>query len=221
MVGILTYTERELRQRCSDDHLPVVLFIHVQFTLSPPLTKPRILFLHQYQTKTCSLGFIADYDRNGWDAGDPKFSGDYFVPGAPVEGWAMKWTDSGGTKTGINKGLTYSANSASADEITPIAFEVTSKDNIQSALWVGVKDSMEITKVTQFDGDKLFFTTSVVIKNTGAAPLTNLYYMRSVDPDQEQVSKSMSERHQRWIYLPRQSPGYQSPAKSYFFCNSN
>lgn len=32
------------------------------------------------------LGFIADYDKDGW-GGSPGFAGDYFVPGAPVEGW--------------------------------------------------------------------------------------------------------------------------------------
>lgn len=33
------------------------------------------------------LGFIADFDKNGWDTSSPGFAGDYFVPGAPVEGW--------------------------------------------------------------------------------------------------------------------------------------
>jgi len=70
--------------------------------------------------------------------------------------------------------------------MTPVAFDITSKGNKQSALWVGNKNSLEVTKVTQFDGEKLFFTTSVVLKNTGTSALTNVYYMRTVDPDQEQ-----------------------------------
>lgn len=32
------------------------------------------------------LGFMADYDKNGWSAGTPGYSGDYLVPGSPVEG---------------------------------------------------------------------------------------------------------------------------------------
>ena len=36
------------------------------------------------------LGFVADYDKDGWTNaltyGDPYYSGDYFVPGTPVEG---------------------------------------------------------------------------------------------------------------------------------------
>jgi hypothetical protein len=32
------------------------------------------------------LGFIADYDKNGFFSTSPGYAGDYFVPGAPVEG---------------------------------------------------------------------------------------------------------------------------------------
>ena len=31
------------------------------------------------------LGFIADYDRNGF-VGSPGYAGDYFIPGYPLEG---------------------------------------------------------------------------------------------------------------------------------------
>lgn len=32
------------------------------------------------------LGFIADYDKNGFSTSSPGFAGDYFVPGVPLEG---------------------------------------------------------------------------------------------------------------------------------------
>ena len=33
------------------------------------------------------IGFICDYDKNGFsEASLPSFSGDYFIPGAPLEG---------------------------------------------------------------------------------------------------------------------------------------
>lgn len=32
------------------------------------------------------LGFIADYDRNGFASSSPGYAGDYFVPGFPLEG---------------------------------------------------------------------------------------------------------------------------------------
>lgn len=32
------------------------------------------------------LGFIADFDRNGFSSSPPAYAGDYFVPGTPLEG---------------------------------------------------------------------------------------------------------------------------------------
>lgn len=32
------------------------------------------------------LGFIADMDKDGFAVGNPRFAGDYFVPGTPLEG---------------------------------------------------------------------------------------------------------------------------------------
>lgn len=74
-----------------------------------------------------SAGFIADYDRNGWSSGSPAFSGDYFIPGSPVEGWVAEWTDGGNFAT-VNKGLV--GGSAMSDT----AIEVTSHGNKQVSL---------------------------------------------------------------------------------------
>ena len=35
--------------------------------------------------------------------------------------------------------------------------------------------------------DNLHFSTSVTLKNEGSSAIENVYYMRTVDPDQEQV----------------------------------
>jgi hypothetical protein len=35
--------------------------------------------------------FGADYNKDGFGAGSPtSFSGDYFMPGAPLEGWSLQ-----------------------------------------------------------------------------------------------------------------------------------
>ncbi len=38
---------------------------------------------------TNALGFVADYDSNGWSVGTPPYFGDYFLPGTPQEGWSV------------------------------------------------------------------------------------------------------------------------------------
>jgi hypothetical protein len=35
---------------------------------------------------TGQLGFIADFDRNGFNSSSPGYAGDFFVPGGPLEG---------------------------------------------------------------------------------------------------------------------------------------
>ena len=126
------------------------------------------------------LGFIADYDKNGF-SGSPGFAGDYFVPGAPVEGWVVQFEESGSTKKAINMGL-YSMSG-----VVPQSNEITSTASTQSTLWVGKYRDLKVSKVTQFDNDDVYFTTSVTLENTGSTPLTNVYYQRTVDPDQERV----------------------------------
>jgi hypothetical protein len=41
--------------------------------------------------------------------------------------------------------------------------------------------------VTQFNDDSVYFTTTVTLQNIGTSTVTNLYYMRTVDADPEQV----------------------------------
>ena len=42
-------------------------------------------------SNTGSMGFVADYGRDGWEEGSPPYSGDYFTPGSPFEGWAVEF----------------------------------------------------------------------------------------------------------------------------------
>ena len=37
------------------------------------------------------LGFIADFDKNGFATSSPGFAGDYFIPGIPFEGKIIYW----------------------------------------------------------------------------------------------------------------------------------
>ncbi|CAM9786495.1 unnamed protein product, partial [Ectocarpus fasciculatus] len=138
-----------------------------------------------------NLGFIADFGRDGWGVASTKypygkFAGDYFVPGSPVEGWILQWTRSDGVKESrFQEGL-ISDWYGYARGMNPSTFQITSTPEIQSSLWVAQSGDVEVTKVTQFGNDNLFFTTSVKIQNIGSSAISNFYYMQTVDPDQEQ-----------------------------------
>ena len=55
----------------------------------------------------------------------------------------------------------------------PSKFIITSTETEQSVMWIGSHGQLEVKKVISFDVDKLFFTTSVVIKNIGNTTITD------------------------------------------------
>ena len=130
------------------------------------------------------LGFVADPAQDGWTVGTPPMYGDYFVPGTPQEGWSIQvngvqsdaWLQNlqftGSGYTGSLSGTTLSFNSSG---------------NIRTGVWRGqTTNPLQITQTTRLDTTKLYFTVNVKIVNNGAAPANNVYYMRTLDPDNEE-----------------------------------
>jgi len=60
-------------------------------------------------------------------------------------------------------------------DLSPSEIRISSSEGRQSVLWLGRVGPLEIRKVIQLQTDKLYFTTSVVVKNVGATALKNLY----------------------------------------------
>ena len=125
------------------------------------------------------LGFISDPGKDGWAVGAPNYVGDYFLPGSPQEGWdiqvgniwAKAWRGSGGTS--LTGGLT-GANT----DYSVVGTEVR-------GTWEGLLGDLAIKSVTKIKKDKLYFVTSVTLTNTGATTIKDIYFDRTVDPDQE------------------------------------
>ena len=138
------------------------------------------------------LGFVADYGRDGWDVpeiidpGDPPpYSGDYFLPGSPEEGWMVEWTDAEGAEKQF-----HNFGAEGDFDVPQTSLSVTSSGSTQSAVWEGTAVSgdrqLRIIQTVSFNEDDLFFVMNVVMTNVGTATLRSLEYMRNVDPDQEQ-----------------------------------
>ena len=77
---------------------------------------PHVLMLVPLFVKTL---FLPLYPPNSTPPPSPPspFSGDYFVPGSPVEGFVTRWTDGDSTVTYDNKGLISGSNQIDADSI--------------------------------------------------------------------------------------------------------
>lgn len=58
---------------------------------------------------------------------------------------------------------------------------------VSKGIWKGTQGALGIRQTTVLDTNKLYFTVNVVLTNTGATPLNNIYYLRTVDPDNEQT----------------------------------
>ncbi len=67
-------------------------------------------------------------------------------------------------------------------------------DTVGSSLvgtWQGMFDSIAITQVTTLNMDSLFFGIQVTMTNLGSTPRENVYYLRTVDPDNDQVQSGV------------------------------
>lgn len=135
------------------------------------------------------LGFVADYGRDGWTTGTPNFWGDFYLPGTPQEGWAIRV---GATETEayipsfLTFGTTGYSTSVPAMTGTNISY-VNAGGGVSKGIWKGTRGALDIRQTTILDTNKLYFTVNVVLTNTGTTPLNNIYYLRTVDPDNEQT----------------------------------
>ena len=125
------------------------------------------------------LGFVADPAMDGWAVGSPAYMGDYFLPGSPFEGWEIQVNSSRSQQFNLTAGgFTGSCTG------TNIAYSATG--STVSSTWQGNYDSLQITQVTSLDTSALFFKMSITLTNLSVLGVDNIYYFRSLDPDNDQ-----------------------------------
>jgi len=137
-----------------------------------------------------NLGFVADPDKDGWTVGTPPYFGDYFLPGDPQEGWAVQLE---GKVVKAYNGSGYDACGGTPVPYSPASAGMTGKNisyyttgNKHVGVWQGTLDSVLITQTTIMDTEKVFFTTFISMVNTGKVAKKNAFYLRTVDPDNDE-----------------------------------
>ena len=137
------------------------------------------------------LGFVADYGRDGWGTGTPGFFGDYYLPGTPQEGWAIQYAGATGPvsnayiPTYMTAGTTGYLPTGSMGGTNTSYYTL---GGVMYGVWRGSKGALAIRQTTRLDSNKLFFTVNVVIRNTSAATVNGIYYVRTVDPDNVEIT---------------------------------
>jgi hypothetical protein len=54
------------------------------------------------------------------------------------------------------------------------------------ATWQGLIDSIILTQITTLDTGSLYFTTQIILTNIASTPANDIYYLRTLDPDNEE-----------------------------------
>ena len=123
------------------------------------------------------FGFVANPQNDGW----VNYDGDFFTPGSPENGFGLE----------IN-GLNYSNNgynplggwpTAPQNEITGSLSNYEQIGNCISVQWDGSVNNVAIQLVYSMNITELYYTTEVTITNNTGAALTDVYYYRNLDPD--------------------------------------
>ena len=120
------------------------------------------------------VGFIADVGKDGWTVGSPAYIGDYFMPGDPYEAFSVKMN-----------GTLYENSGSGANSIPGSVTGFHSDGTSSSVEWVGTKNNLQIRQVVTVGKTNSYILIRVFLKNTGTTTINDIYYTRSVDPDNE------------------------------------
>jgi gliding motility-associated-like protein len=123
------------------------------------------------------FGIISNPLKDGW----VNYDGDFFMPGVPEEGFSIE----------IN-GVNYSNNTFGNFEVPGSIVSITDAStvcgqNSATVIWVGNVGGIEITKAYEVSEFGLFLKVSTTLRNTTASVLPNVFFMRNIDPDNNQT----------------------------------
>jgi len=136
-----------------------------------------------YQSRNTAVGFVADYGKDGWGVGTPGYFGDYFMPGAVQEGFSLQ-VDGVKSNAWSNN---YQSNGSTGftGTLTGANVSLTTTATDKKAVWQGAQGTLQVRQTLVLKKTKSYFTVNVVFKNTGPDTVRKIYYMRTVDPDNE------------------------------------
>lgn len=125
-------------------------------------------------TSARNLGFVADPDKDGWAIGAPTYYGDFFYPGTPQEGFSLQFN-----------GVTYRNWNSGIFNIPGTNLSITSDTTGETATWEGEINGLKITQKTFAPLNESFFVIRIELTNTTASTMNDVYYMRTLDPDND------------------------------------
>ena len=140
------------------------------------------------------LGYI--FDDDGFGMGDPAATGDFFLPGAPEEGFTVGYRtvegDDGTSQTFTNVEREFET------DLTTVSVEDLSAGDQLAARYVGVTPDnvIQVTQTVSYDEDSKQIAVVITMTNVGDDEVFDVRYLRNVDPDQdEETTGSFTTRN--------------------------
>lgn len=144
------------------------------------------------------LGMIIDGD--GWDMGNSPTTGDFFLPGTPEERYILAYYYNG-TKYEFpvaDRQSTSVYNWSVAPTVTDCSYGNTLCAMVRGVTIHGV----ELKLTYSFKDTDKAYSTTVEITNNGSYDITNVRFVRSFDPDQDQQTKGTFYTYNKVICNP-------------------
>ncbi len=138
---------------------------------------------NSFASRLQAIGFVSDYTKDGWTVGTPAFMGDYFMPQTVQEGWSIEID--GVKRNAYSNSYQTNGNSGFSSGLSGNNIDYTTTASEEKSVWSGLASTLAIRQTIVLKKTKSYFTVSVSLKNTGIDTLKRIYYMRTVDPDNE------------------------------------
>lgn len=139
-----------------------------------------------------NLGFVADPQKDGWLVGSPAYFGDFFFPGMQQEGFSVQYNNN-----------VYHNWTSGRNDIPGANISLTDDGINKTAIWEGIRDGLKITQKTIVPINEVYFVVRVEFKNTTTETIDGVYYVRTLDPDNEvTLSGDYSTRNEIAYALP-------------------
>ena len=157
-----------------------------------------------------NLGFVADPDQDGWDVGTPNYFGDFFYPGQQQEGFSIQ----------MNGSVFHNWTSNSLPQILGDNISITTTTGITEAVWQGTKNGLLVKQKTIIPQSDVFFIIRVELTNTTTTTMNNVYYMRTLDPDNDVTLSNIYQTLNEIVYtLPNSVNSTLVSAKGLIYTN--
>ncbi|SOE23995.1 hypothetical protein SAMN06298216_4364 [Spirosomataceae bacterium TFI 002] len=123
------------------------------------------------------FSLVADPDQNGWEVGSPAFYGDYFAPGAPMEGFVVQVDE----KVFRNSAVISKAKAKQAFESK--VFQKSVEGLNHTVQYEGeIKQLVNLTQKITFVENDTKIKFDITVKNLDSKP-HQIYYNRFADSD--------------------------------------